>query len=898
VDFGLEFSDRLLGLQAAEALDHAHRLGTIHRDIKPANLLVDVRGNLWITDFGLARMQADSGLTMTGDVIGTLRYMSPEQSAARRGIVDHRADVYSLGATLYELLTLHPAHDGRDRAELLHRMAFGEPKAPRTHNPSIPRDLETIVLKALAREPEARYATAEDLANDLRRFLEHRTIQARRPNLWKCAEKWVRRHRTLVGSSIAFVVLAVTVALIIAAQARNYRRLDRIARHVQYVHDIRQAFQFVQENNINESTRQYNISEAVQILERHRPAPGEEEERSYPWYYLWRLCHFQPRTLLGHERDVYHVEFSPDGKTLASCGQDGTVRLWDVATGLVLRILRGHVGDVNYISFSPDGRLLATGGDDGTVRLWDAATGKQLSLLDKHADWVNCVLFTSDGRRLISGARDKHVKIWEVGTGHEQASFTTGSEVEALALSPDGRTLITGGWDHTVRLWDLDTLHVRSSLQTDSRVQSVAISHDGRSIAAAGFDRTVTVWDAESGRIRAKLGGRQAAGLERVAFSPDDRTVAWCGGDVGIRVWDFTSNRIRSIYGGHSSHVWCVAFSPDKQTLASCGGDSKINLWDLSMRQDGTPIAIPGVWIDSMAFSPDNRRATTFVRDDSGGSIYVLDLSRGELQKRHRIDAPGAMAKGRLSLDGRKLAVQTMDGFLAVWDIQGREPTRTPYSNTMIYREPKGGDFLGYMAFCPRGRLIAVFGQLESTGFLWDVESGAQHQFVSPSLRELGISFSPRGDKIAIYGEIRLSFGNPATGVFRPPMVTRHPWTYCVAFSPDGRMMATGGNDKKIRLWDAENSQLKATFLGHEGSVSSLAWSPDGKVLASHSFVDRTVRLWDIGSAQQLWIIEETTFSDVSLLFSPDGTVLAGYGGNPTPKVILWRAPRDESSDR
>ena len=144
-----------LGLQAAEALDYAHHLGIIHRDIKPANLLVDVRGNLWVTDFGLARMQADCGLTMTGDLVGTLRYMSPEQASARRGIVDHRTDVYSLGATLYELLSLHPAHDGRDRGELLNQMAFGEPKAPRTRNPAIPRDLETIVLKAIAKEPEA-----------------------------------------------------------------------------------------------------------------------------------------------------------------------------------------------------------------------------------------------------------------------------------------------------------------------------------------------------------------------------------------------------------------------------------------------------------------------------------------------------------------------------------------------------------------------------------------------------------------------------------------------------------------------------------------------------------------------------------------------------------------------
>ena len=229
--------------QAAEALDHAHRLGTIHRDIKPANLLVDVRGNLWITDFGLARIRADSDLTMTGDVIGTLRYMSPEQSAARRGIVDHRADVYSLGATLYELLTLHPVHDGRDRAALLHQMAFGAPTAPRADNPAIPRDLETIVLKALTKEPGARYSSAQELANDLRRFLEHRPILARRPSLWKRAEKWTRRHRTLVASSIALVALAVTAAAIIAMQARNNRRLDRIARHAQYVHDVRQAFE-------------------------------------------------------------------------------------------------------------------------------------------------------------------------------------------------------------------------------------------------------------------------------------------------------------------------------------------------------------------------------------------------------------------------------------------------------------------------------------------------------------------------------------------------------------------------------------------------------------------------------------------------------------------------------
>ncbi len=198
-----------LAMQAAEALDYAHRLGIIHRDIKPANLLVDDRGNLWITDFGLARMQTETDLTMTGDILGTLRYMSPEQSAGRRGIVDHRTDVYSLGATLYELLTLSPAVQGQDRAELLHQMTFGEPKPPRMLNTSIPRDLETIVLKATARETENRYGMALELAADLRRFLEHKPIRARRPTLWDQALKWQRRHPTIVGSVAVLLVLAV-----------------------------------------------------------------------------------------------------------------------------------------------------------------------------------------------------------------------------------------------------------------------------------------------------------------------------------------------------------------------------------------------------------------------------------------------------------------------------------------------------------------------------------------------------------------------------------------------------------------------------------------------------------------------------------------------------------------
>ncbi|MHC4175857.1 MAG: serine/threonine-protein kinase [Planctomycetota bacterium] len=217
-----------LGVQVAEALDYAHEEGIVHRDVKPSNLILDERGKVWVTDFGLARVEADPGMTMTGDILGTLRYMSPEQALAKRVVVDHRTDVYSLGVTLYELLTLRPAFAGDDRQELLRQIAFEEPAAPRRLNRSIPGDLETILLKAMAKNPAERYATAGDLADDLRRFLEDRPIVARRPSLVQRTAKWSRRHRHVVWSAavsavvlLLMMVVGSTIGNVMIAQERT-----------------------------------------------------------------------------------------------------------------------------------------------------------------------------------------------------------------------------------------------------------------------------------------------------------------------------------------------------------------------------------------------------------------------------------------------------------------------------------------------------------------------------------------------------------------------------------------------------------------------------------------------------------------------------------------------------
>ncbi len=221
-----------LGIQAAEAIEHAHGQGVIHRDIKPANLLIDHRGTLWITDFGLARLQNAAGLTMTGDLMGTLRYMSPEQAMGRPVDVDHRTDIYSLGVTLFELLTLKPAITGQDRQEVLRQIAHDEPTPPRRLEPAIPRELETILLKAMSKEPQSRYTTAQELADDLRRFLEDKPIRAKRPSLVERAAKWSRRHRAVVVAAVvilvfAVVTLAASTVLVVRKQREMERQRDR-----------------------------------------------------------------------------------------------------------------------------------------------------------------------------------------------------------------------------------------------------------------------------------------------------------------------------------------------------------------------------------------------------------------------------------------------------------------------------------------------------------------------------------------------------------------------------------------------------------------------------------------------------------------------------------------------
>ena len=353
-----------LGIQAAEALHYAHQHGILHRDIKPSNLMLDEEGNLWVTDFGLARIQSDVTLTATGDLLGTLRYMSPEQ-AGGENLLDERTDVYSLGTTLYELLTLHPAFPEVDSRRLLHGVGHSEPVPLRQHNHAIPIDLETIVRKSMAKAARERYHSAQALADDLRRFLDRRPIEARRPSVVDRSAKWARRHQLpVVLSTITIVSLAALAiggwyaASVLNAQLKENTRLtgiaeqgqrdteDRLAkeRRESYVTDMEAASHALADGNYQHANR---------LLKRNLAVDDRPDQRNFVWHYLHRQTHCELARFVGHEGPVSAVAFSSDGNRIISGGHDGTVRSWYAASGILGGVYRAHKGNVNALSFVP-----------------------------------------------------------------------------------------------------------------------------------------------------------------------------------------------------------------------------------------------------------------------------------------------------------------------------------------------------------------------------------------------------------------------------------------------------------------------------------------------------------------------------------------------------------------
>jgi WD40 repeat protein len=869
-------------MQAAEALEHAHEQGVLHRDIKPANLLVDGRGRLWVTDFGLARLQGDAGLTVTGDLLGTLRYMSPEQALAKRGGVDHRTDIYSLGVTLFELLTLSPAYSGRDRQEILRRIAFEEPRPPRRLNPAIPVDLETIVLKTMAKDPAGRYASAQDLADDLGRFLKCEPVRARRSSAWERSVKWAQRRPT-VAALLAAVVLVFLLGMAGVtwqwAQAEGARRtLTRVNA------TLKETLYF---NRIALAERELAVNNLRRVDQLLADCPPEL--RGWEWNYLKRARYGYLPVVCRAGTPVVDVAFSPDGGRLISAQLDGTAVIRDAATGKALHVLRGPGKDVRGVAFSPDGRWVASN-SFGATMIWDAMTGQLIeNLKTSGSGWS--VAFSPDGRMIVSACfrergDDTAVMIWDATTrrlirrishpngfklltfspdgtrlaatedGHDLSviEVKTGKILQTLpghvggshhtAYSPDGRFLaVACGPLHTekhgsIKIWDVAAGRLLRTLEGHSKtVWGVAYSPDGRRVASASFDHKVKIWDPATGQEAVTLHGH-ANNAIAVAFSPDGRRLATASEDGTIRIWDaspITEPPPRELLSitGHADEVRAVAFSPDGRTIASAGDDMIVRLWDAASGRSVRRLQGHAHPIRGLAYSPEGRRVASA---DDDGSIRLSEVETGTvLLALDRMDA-GSIKGIVFSPDGQRFA--TAGGMYGdIWDATtGKHLRNLAEHDWAIY----------CLAYSHDGRWIAA-GSRDGAVKVSETSTGRLMRTLNEKAgRTSAVAFSPDDRSLAsVVADGSVKVWDTASWAVQTSIPAHHGPALGLAFSPDGRRLASSGADQTIKVWDVASRRELLGLRGHLGEVNAVAFSPDGKRLASASG-DHTIKIWDV----------------------------------------------------
>ena len=964
----LSIRERLeLFRKVCAAVQHAHQKGVLHRDIKPGNVLVtevDGQATPKVIDFGLAKalggkLSHHTFFTQIQTAVGTFGYSSPEQAAGKN--VDTTTDIYSLGALLYEMLVGAPPFDveelksaGEDA--MRRHVIDKDPVKPSTKFSSsgaatvdiskqrkidptklqriLKGELDWVIMKALEKDRDRRYGTANDFASDIDRYLNDEAVTARPPSTSYRVNKFVRKNRGLVASVIAIGFLL--LAGIIGTSYGLFKANEQAARaNEETARANKQTAEAVKQRGIAETKTQEALkekgkadkerdlaeanerrarkAEETVAIEAKRAQDSEAaakfqlavarwdadrvsdakrllreipiDYRKFAWHYVNRLILGSDVTCYGHTRAIACVALSPDGQRIVTGSNDLTLKLWDAESGQEQLTLKGHTDSINSVAFSPDGHRIVSGSDDHTLKLWDAKSGQELQTLKGHTGSVSSVTFSPSGQRIVSVGMNGWLRIWDAKSGQElQTIHCHDKWIRSVAFAPDGQRIVTGcdwnnGYGEMLRLWDAKS---GKKLQTfrgqKSPVTSVAFSPDGQRIVCGSEDRMIRLWDAKSGEKMQTLKGHTSS-VESVAFSPDGQRLV-SGGDQMIKVWNAKNGQELQTLKGHTGSVTSVVFSPDSQRVVSGSWDCTLKLWDAKRGKKQLILEGHTNSVKSVAFSHDGQR---IVSGSDDRTLKLWDAKSGqELQTlKGQMEIIGGVTSVAFSPIGQQIAGST-GSELWLW-----AQKNGPKPQTL-----KGGAYpVSSMAFSPDGQRI-VGGSYDDKLRLWDTQSGNLLQTLKGHTDPVNsVAFSPDSQRIVSGShDETLKLWDAKTGQELLTLKGHTRRVNSVAFSPDSQRIVSGSDDRTLKLWDAQSGQVLQTLKGHADTVYSVAFSPDSQWIVSGSR-DRTIKLWDGKTGEELLTLKGHTDSVYSLAFSPNGQQLISGNGDHTLK--LWDARSD-----